>query len=64
MQLADAAGRIVFTRDIIDSVSDTKFFQTGVAANIDDLRVLAQRVLNRTVDRLLDDPGFRVAVGA
>jgi hypothetical protein len=41
-----------------------KFFQTGVFASIDDLRALSQTVLDRTVDRLLDDPSFRSAVGA
>jgi uncharacterized lipoprotein YajG len=64
MLVADPGGRVVFTRDVVDSVSDEKFFQTGVAANIDDLRVMAQTVLSRTVDRLLDDPAFRAAAGA
>jgi uncharacterized lipoprotein YajG len=64
MQVANQNGHIVFQRDVADSVSDMKFFQTGVFASIDDLRALSQTVLDRTVDRLLDDPSFRSAVGA
>jgi uncharacterized lipoprotein YajG len=63
MQVANQSGRIVFQRDVTDSVSDTKILQTGVFASIDDLRVLSQTVLGRTVDKLLDDPSFRSAIG-
>jgi uncharacterized lipoprotein YajG len=64
MQVADQSGRVVFRRDVADSVSDMKFLQTGVFASIDDLRVLAKTVLDRTVDKLLDDPSFRAAIGS
>ena len=62
MQIADQVGRIVFQRDVADSVSDMKFFETGVFAEIGDLKVLAQTVLSRTVDKLLDDPSFRSVI--
>jgi hypothetical protein len=39
-----------------------KFFETGILANIGDMQVLAQTVLDRTVDRMLDNPAFRTAV--
>jgi len=64
MQVANQSGRVVFQRDAADSVSDMKLLQTGVFASIDDLRVLSQTVLDRTVDKLLDDPSFRSAIGA
>lgn len=64
MQVANQSGRVVFQRDVADSVSDMKLLQTGVFASIDDLRVLSQTVLDRTVDKLLDDPSFRSAIGA
>jgi len=63
MQVANQSGRVVFQRDAADSVSDMKLLQTGVFASIDDLRVLSQTVLDRTVDKLLDDPSFRSAIG-
>jgi hypothetical protein len=64
MQVADHSGRVVFQRDVADSVSDMKFLQTGVLADIDDLRVLSQTVLDRTVDKLLDDASFRSVIRA
>ena len=62
VRVLDQAGRIVFQDSAIDSESDLKFFQTGILADIDDLQVLSQTVLNRTVDRMLDNPAFRAAV--
>jgi uncharacterized lipoprotein YajG len=62
MSVLDQAGRIVFQDSATDSESDLKFFQTGIFADIDDLQALSQTVLNRTVDRMLDNPAFRAAV--
>ena len=62
MFVVDQDGRAVFQDSAVDSQSDFKFFQTGVFADIDDLQVLAETVLNRTVDRMLDNPAFRAAI--
>lgn len=62
MFVVDQDGRAVFQDSAVDSQSDFKFFQTGVFADIDDLQVLAETVLNCTVDRMLDNPAFRAAI--
>jgi hypothetical protein len=62
MTVLDQAGRSVFEDTTVDSESDTKFFQTGVFADIEDLRALSITVLNRSVNRLLDNPAFRAAI--
>jgi hypothetical protein len=62
MSVIDQPGRIIYQDSTTDSESDMKFFQTGVFADIDDLRVLSQTVLNRTVDKMLDNPAFRAAL--
>jgi len=62
MAVVDSASRIVFQDSMTDSQSDFKFLQTGVLADIADLKVLSQVVLDRTVDRLLDNPAFRNAI--
>jgi hypothetical protein len=64
MNVVDQAGGTVFSDNAVDSESETKFFRTGVFADIEDLRTLSMTVLNRTVDRLLDNPAFRAAVAA
>lgn len=64
MTVLDPNGQTIYRDQVIDSLSETKFFQTGVFAEIDDLRVMVQTLLNRTVDRMLDNPGFRAAVAA
>jgi len=62
MSVLDQAGRVVFEDSATDSESYLQFFQTGIFADIDDLQTLSQTVLNRTVDRMLDNPAFRAAV--
>ncbi len=62
MSVVDPAGRAVFQDSAIDSESDTKFFETGIFADVTDLQTLSEEVLNRTVDRLLDSPAFRAAI--
>jgi uncharacterized lipoprotein YajG len=62
MSVVDARGRTVYQDGAEDSESETKFFQTGVFADISDLQKLSEVVLDRTVDRLLDKPAFRAAV--
>jgi hypothetical protein len=62
MYVNDRAGRIIYQGSATDSESDMKFLETGVLANIDDLRVLLQTVLDRTVDRMLDNAEFRDAL--
>ena len=58
----DSAGRRVFEQVVTDSTSDFKFFQTGVFAEISDLQGMCQVVLDRTVDKVLDNPAFRAAL--
>jgi hypothetical protein len=62
MSVINQAGATVYEDSAADSESETKFFQTGVLADIGDLRRLCEIVLNRTVDRLLDKPAFRAIV--
>jgi hypothetical protein len=62
MAVLDQAGHVVFQDNAMDSQSDMKFFETGILANIGDMQVLAETVLDRTVDRMLDDPAFRAAI--
>lgn len=62
MSVTDAAGRSIYQDSATDTESDMKFFQTGVFAEIADLRVLSEKVLSKTVDRMLDNPAFRRAV--
>jgi len=62
MAVLDQAGRVVYQDNATDSQSDMKFFETGILANIGDMQVLAQAVLDRTVDRMFDNPAFRAAV--
>jgi len=64
MSVLAADGHVVYEDAVADEESDMKFFETGIMANIDDLRVLCETVLNRTIDRMLDKPAFRQAVGA
>lgn len=58
----DRSDHTVFADSVSDSQSDMKFFDTGVFADIGDMRDLSQTVLNRTVDRMLDNPAFRAKV--
>jgi hypothetical protein len=66
MSLVDQAGVVVFRDSAIDKESDMKFFETGIFADIGDLRILSETVLSRTIDRMLDNPAFRAvaSVGA
>jgi hypothetical protein len=64
MSVNDSAGRQIFQDSAIDSQSDMKLLETGVMADIGDLRILSETVLNRTVDRMLDNPAFRAAVAS
>jgi uncharacterized lipoprotein YajG len=62
LSVVDQAGQTIYEDTAVDSESETKFFQTGVFADIDDLRRLCEIVLKRTVDTMLDKPAFRAAV--
>jgi len=64
MSVVNQAGATVYEDSATDSESETKFFETGVFADIQDLRKLCEIVLNRTVDRLLDKPAFRATLAA
>jgi hypothetical protein len=63
MSVIDRGGNTVYEDAVTDSESETKFFETGIFADIADLQKLCEIVLNRTVNRLLDKPEFRTAVG-
>ncbi len=62
MTVIDRDGLVVYQDSAVDSESDMKFMQTGVLADIGDLQMLAQTVLDRTVNKLLDNPNFRAAL--
>jgi hypothetical protein len=59
MSVVDRGGNTVYEDAATDSESETKFFQTGIFADIADLQKLCEIVPNRTVNRLLDKPEFR-----
>jgi hypothetical protein len=61
MSVVDQGGNTVYEDAATDSESETKFFETGIFADIADLQKLCEIVLNRTVNRLLDKPEFRTA---
>lgn len=62
MSVENTAGQTIYRQQVIDSLSDLKFFQTGVFAKIEDLQLMSEQLLSRTVDRLLDNPAFRAAL--
>ena len=62
MSVVNQAGATVYEDSSADSESETKLLETGVFADIGDLKKMCEIVLNRTVDRLLDKPAFRAAV--
>ncbi len=62
MSVVNQAGATVYEDSVVDKESDMKFFETGILADIGDLKKLCEIVLSRTVDRLLDNPNFRAAV--
>jgi uncharacterized lipoprotein YajG len=62
LSVLDSSGRAVYQDSASGSESETKFFETGVFADIADLQKLCEIVLNRTVDRMLDNSSFRAAV--
>jgi hypothetical protein len=62
MAVVNLQGVSVYEQGIADQLDDFKFFQTGVMADIGDLQLLSETLLGRTVDRLLDDPAFRLAI--
>jgi hypothetical protein len=62
LSVHDAGGRTVYQDSATDSQSETKFFESGVFADVADLQKLCEIVLNRTVDRMLDNPLFRAAI--
>jgi hypothetical protein len=64
MSVVNQTGATVYEDSATDSESETKFFETGIFANIDDLKKLCEIVLTRTVDRILDKPAFRASVSA
>jgi hypothetical protein len=64
MSVVNQAGATVYEDSATDSESETKFFETGVFADIQDLKKLCEIVLTRTVDRLLDKPAFRATLTA
>ena len=64
MSLVDQAGLVMFRDSAVDTQSDMKFFETGIMADIGDLRILSETLLSRTVDRMLDNPAFRAAASA
>jgi len=62
MSVVDRGGNTVYEDTATDSESETKFFETGIFADISDLQKLCEIVLNRTVNRLLDKPEFPTVV--
>jgi hypothetical protein len=64
MSVVNQAGATIYEDGATDSESETKFFETGVFADIQDLKKLCEIVLTRTVDRMLDKPAFRAALVA
>jgi len=57
-----ASQQVIYTDSAKNERSDFHFFATGVFASMDELRGLAQAVLDATVDQMLDKPEFRAAL--
>ncbi len=64
VSVIDGSGRSVFEQTLVDSTSDFAMFKVGIYADIRDLQRMCQTVLDRTVDKVLDNPAFRAALGA
>ena len=62
MQVVDRAGRVVYADAVQTSQSSPRFLQAGIFGSMDDMRKMAQDVLDEAVDKLLDKPAFRAAV--
>ena len=61
MQASDRSGRVIYQDAVTDDSSGFEFFG-GIFTDIDKLRVQAEKLLNRAVDRMLDNPNFRAVV--
>ncbi|MDB5396938.1 MAG: hypothetical protein JWM91_4444 [Rhodospirillales bacterium] len=62
MSVVDRAGRTVFEDSATDEESEAAFAESGIFGKIEALQRLCEVVLDRSVDHLLDSPGFRAAV--
>jgi ABC-type uncharacterized transport system auxiliary subunit len=62
MAVIDKAGRTVFEDAAKDEESESAFAESGIFGKIEALQRLCEVVLDRSVDKLLDSPGFRAAV--
>ena len=65
LSVVDQAGATVYEDTAVDTESGGyKPFQTGIMADINELKQLCEVVLARTVNTMLDKPGFRAALAA
>jgi uncharacterized lipoprotein YajG len=62
MAVVDKAGRTVFEDSAKDEQSEGAFAESGIFGKIEALQALCEVVMDRSVDKLLDSPGFRAAV--
>jgi hypothetical protein len=61
LTLINQAGATVYEDTVVDKESETKA-AIGIFADVNDLKRLCEIVLARTVDTMLDKPGFRAAL--
>jgi hypothetical protein len=58
------SGRNIYIDTVTTERGSFEFFANGVLASITDLQSLAQKLLDESVDRMLDKPAFLAAVKA
>jgi hypothetical protein len=52
----------VYRDTVKDERSEVRFFSSGIFGSLEDMQAQVQGLLNATVDRMLDNPGFRAAL--
>ena len=62
MSVVDQSGRTVFEDSAKNDESESAFAESGIFGKIEALQRLSETVLDRSIDHLLDSPGFRAVV--
>ena len=60
----DRAGQGIYTDNVIGDSYAFTFFDNGIFAGIEDLRVVVEKLLSVNVDKMLDKPALRQALTA
>ncbi len=60
--LDQRSGQEVYRDTLVDQRSEVQLFASGILASTDELRQMAQAMLDSSVDRMLDKPALRAAL--